>query len=268
MLGNYFYHQIIRKTVTTFGTLFNNIQLKTLDANGDVVTQQKVPLAYGPVQKFLARLQQSPDLDKKVTITVPRLSFEMTSLQYDAGRKVPPIQRNRAVGDGKTTTTKVQYLPVPYTIGFELNAIAKSQDDALQIIEQILPFFQPQFTMTVNLIPEMNEKRDIPIILESIDFTDDYEGDYSTRRYIYYTLRFSVKTFMYGPVAANDIIRKSIATTLIGDKDTNARALEYNVTPKALEDKNTDGVINAADDALLEPDDDFGFNEGMIYHGP
>ena len=158
MLGNYFYHKIIRKTVTTFGTLFNNIQLKTLDANGENVMEQKVPLAYGPIQKFLARLQQSPDLDKKVTITVPRLSFEMTSIQYDSGRKVPPIQRNRAVGDGQTTTTKTQYLPVPYNIGFELNVIAKSQDDALQILEQILPFFQPQFSMTVDLIPEMNEK--------------------------------------------------------------------------------------------------------------
>ena len=267
MLGNYFYHKIIRKTVTTFGTLFNNIQLKTYDAAGELVVQQKVPLAYGPIQKFLARLNQSPDLDKKVNITVPRLSFEMTGITYDGGRKVPPIQRNRAVGDGETTTTKVQYLPVPYNIGFEVNAIAKSQDDALQILEQILPFFQPQFTVTVDLIPEMNEKRDIPIILESIDFTDDYEGDYSTRRYIYYTLRFTVKTYMYGPVAANDIIRKSIATTLLGDKDTNQRQLQYNVTPKALEDKNNDGTINAADDALLQPDDDFGFNEGITYHG-
>jgi len=113
----------------------------------------------------------------------------------------------------------------------------------------------------------MNEKRDIPIILESIDFTDDYEGDYSTRRYIYYTLRFSVKTYMYGPVAANDIIRKSILDTNIGDRNTNARSMEYNVTPKALEDKNNDGTINAADDALLQPDDDFGFNEGITYHG-
>jgi hypothetical protein len=267
MLGNYFYHKIIRKTVTTFGTLFNNIQLKTFDANDNLVVEQKVPLAYGPVQKFLARLTQSPDLDKKVTITVPRMSFEMTGINYDAGRKVPPIQKNRKVGDGQTTTTNVQYLPVPYNIGFELNVISKSQDDALQILEQILPFFQPNFTMTVNLIPEMDEKRDLPIILENIDFTDDYEGDYSTRRYIYYTLRFTVKTYMYGPVAANDIIRKSIATTLVGDLNTNQRALEYNVTPKALEDKNTDGVINAADDALLQPDDDFGFNEGVIYHG-
>ena len=267
MLGNYFYHKIIRKTVTTFGTLFNNIQLKTLDADGDLILDQKVPLAYGPVQKFLARLQQSPNLDKKVTITVPRMSFEMTGINYDAGRKVPPIQKNRKVGDGQTTTTNVQYLPVPYNIGFELNVIAKSQDDALQILEQILPFFQPNFTMTVNLIPEMDEKRDLPIILESIDFTDDYEGDYSTRRFIYYTLRFTVKTYMYGPVAANDIIRKSIATTLIGDRNTNQRALEYNVTPKALEDKNNDGTINAADDALLQPDDDFGFNEGITYHG-
>ena len=140
MLGNYFYHKIIRKTVTTFGTLFNNIQLKTYDANGENVMQQKVPLAYGPIQKFLARLDAAPNLDKKVTITVPRLSFEMTGITYDSGRKVPPINRNRAVGDGKTTTTNVQYLPVPYNIGFELNVIAKSQDDALQILDLNLSF--------------------------------------------------------------------------------------------------------------------------------
>lgn len=267
MLGNYFYHKIIRKTVTSFGTLFNNIQLKTYDAAGELVTQQKVPLAYGPAQKFLARLEQAPDIDKKFSITVPRLSFEMTSISYDSGRKVPPIQRNRAL-DNETNGTNVQYMPVPYNVGFEVNIISKNQDDALQIIEQILPFFQPQFTVTVNLIPEMNESRDIPVILESIDFTDDYEGDYSTRRYITYTLRFSVKTYLYGPIVAGDIIKKSIANINIGDKVTNARVLKYEVQPEAIEDKNNDGVIDSADDALLTFEDDFGFNEGIEYYGP
>ena len=262
----YFYNEIFRSVIIGFGSLFNGIQVQKKDDKDDTFSVIKVPLAYGPTQKFLARMQQSPDLNHPVQMTLPRMSFEFTALAYDPTRKSTQTQQI-VITKPDGSDEKKTFLPVPYNIGFELNVIAKSQDDALQILEQILPFFQPNFTMTVNLIPEMDEKRDLPIILESIDFTDDYEGDYSTRRFIYYTLRFTVKTYMYGPVAANDIIRKSIATTLIGDRNTNQRALEYNVQPKALEDKNQDGTINAADDALLQPDDDFGFNEGIIYHG-
>jgi hypothetical protein len=266
MLGNYFYHKIIKKTVTAFGTLFNNIQLKIYDESGNVVKQQKVPLAYGPAQKFLARLEQAPNLDKKFSISIPRISFEMTNISYDSGRKVPPIQKNRAL-DSESSGTNVQYMPVPYNIDFELSVISKNQDDGLQIVEQILPFFQPQFTVTVNLIPEMEETRDIPIILNSIDFNDTYEGDYTTRRYITWTLRFTVKTYMYGPVVAGDIIRKSIANINIGDRATNARVLKYEVEPKALEDKDGDGDIDSVDDALVTWEDDFGFNEGIEYYG-
>ena len=265
MLGTYFYHEILRKTVVAFGTLFNDIHIQKENKAGATISDLKVPLAYGPRSKFLAKLEQQQDLNKPTAISLPRMSFEMSSLAYDGSRKTSITKSFKAVDNGGNV--KKVFLPVPYNVGFELNIMCKLNDDALQIIEQILPFFQPQFSMTVDLIPEMNEKRDIPIILESIDFTDDYEGDYSTRRYIYYTLRFSVKTYMYGPVAANDIIRKSILDTKIGSRDTNARVMEYNVTPKALEDKNNDGTINAADDALLQPDDDFGFNEGITYHG-
>lgn len=267
MLGNYFYHNIIRKTVTTFGTVFNNIQLKTFDDTGEVVKQEKVALAYGPAQKFLARLQQAPDIDRKFTISIPRISFEMTGVSYDGGRKVPPIQKIREL-DSSPDKNKTQYMPVPYNVDFDLTIISKSQDDGLQILEQILPFFQPQFTVTVNLIPEMNETRDIPIVLNSVDLSDDYEGDYSSRRYITWTLRFTVKTYLYGPIQSGDIIRKSVANINIGDKVINARVLKYEVEPKALEDKNGDGVINSVDDSLLEADDDFGFNEGVEYYGP
>jgi hypothetical protein len=268
MLGEYFYHKIIRKTVTVFGTLFNNVQIKTFDEVGTVVKQEKVPLAYGPISKFLARLQQAPDLDNKYTITVPRLSFEMTSISYDPQRKVPPIQFYRANDSGSTDKTVKQYMPVGYNIDFELGIISQNQDDALQILEQILPFFQPQYTVTVDLIPEMGEKRDIPIILNSIDFRDDYEGDFSNRRVITYSIRFTVKTFLYGPISGGDIIKKSILNTYVGDSVNNGRSITYEVTPKALEDKNNDGQINSADDALLFADDDFGFNEGITYHGP
>ena len=145
MLGNYFYHKIIRKTVTAFGTIFNNIQLKTYDEQGNFVKQEKVPLAYGPAQKFLTRLQQAPDIDRKFTITLPRISFEMTGISYDGSRKIPPTQFNRALSDSTGSTNKKQYMPVPYNIDFELTIMSKVQDDGLQILEQILPFFQPQF---------------------------------------------------------------------------------------------------------------------------
>lgn len=267
MLGNYFYHKIIRKTVTTFGTLFNNVQIKKYDAEGNFVKQEKVPLAYGPMQKFLARLKQNPDIDRNFTINVPRLSFEMTAITYDGSRKVPPIQQNRVVND-ETKGYDVQYMPVPYNVEFELGIITKSQDDALQILEQILPFFQPQFTVTIVMIPEMNETRDIPITLNSVDFNDEYEGDLMERRTITYTLRFTAKTYLYGPITSGDIIKKSIANINIGDKVTNSRVLKYQAEPEAITDLNNDNVVNAADTAVLTAEDDFGFNEGIEYYGP
>ena len=267
MLGNYFYHKIIRKTVTTFGTLFNNVQIKKYDAEGNFAKQEKVPLAYGPMQKFLARLKQNPDIDKNFTINVPRLSFEMTAISYDGSRKVPPTQQNRVVND-ETKGYDVQYMPVPYNIEFELGIITKSQDDALQIIEQILPFFQPQFTVTIEMIPEMGETRDIPITLNSVDFNDEYEGDLMERRIITYTLRFTAKTYLYGPISSGDIIKKSVANINVGDKVINARVLKYQVQPEAITDLNNDNVVNAADTALLTAEDDFGFSEGVNYYGP
>jgi hypothetical protein len=267
MLGNYFYHKIIRKTVTTFGTLFNNVQIKKYDAQGNFVKQEKVPLAYGPMQKFLARLKQNPDIDRNFTINVPRLSFEMTAITYDGSRKVPPIQQNRVVNN-ETKGYDVQYMPVPYNVEFELGIITKSQDDALQILEQILPFFQPQFTVTIVMIPEMDEKRDIPITLNSVDFNDEYEGDLMERRTITYTLRFTAKTYLYGPISSGDIIKKSIANINIGDKVTNARILKYQVQPEAISDQDGDSDIDAVDTALLTAEDDFGFNEGIEYYGP
>lgn len=268
MLNEYFYHKIIRKTVTSFGTLFNNIQIKTYNPDGSVVKQEKVPLAYGPIQKFLARLQQAPDIDKQFTISVPRISFEMTGISYDGGRKVPPTQYYRSSNPDDADQTRKQYMPVPYNVDFELGIIAKTQDDSLQILEQILPYFQPQFSITVDMIPEMGEKRDVQIVLNNINFNDDYEGDYTSRRIITYTLSFTCKTYIYGPLAASDVIKKSIADINIGDRTTNARVLTYEVTPKALTDQNNDGVINSVDDSLLTADDDFGFNEGITYYGP
>jgi hypothetical protein len=240
----YFYHEILRKTLIAFGSLFNEITIKHKNNADDVVSVIKVPLAYGPTQKFLARLNQSPNLSKPIQITLPRMSFEFTGLTYDATRKSTTTQyfTAKSVEDG--TETKKMYLPVPYNMQFELSIMCKLNDDALQIVEQILPYFQPAYTMTVDLVDTINEKRDIPIILENITMQDDYEGDFTTRRVLIYTLRFTAKTYLFGPVssASKDIIKKVSIGYVAGDTTTTpTREVVYSVEPRAI--KNYTGTI-------------------------
>ena len=331
MLGTYFYHQIIRKTVVSFGTIFNQIHIKHKDDGGVTLSEMRVPLAYGPRQKFLARIEEQSNLNKPTQITLPRMSFEMNSLQYDVTRKAGVTQTFKA-SDG--TNLKKVYLPVPYNIGFELNILTKLNDDALQIVEQILPFFQPSFTITIDLIDSIGEKRDIPVVLESINFQDDYEGDFSTRRSLVYTLQFTAKTYLFGPIAdTTDGLIKKVIVDQYGstDRNTARREMRYTVTPKALQDYDSDAttfitqavnkvlptietnsaadlavnnriiidseimlitsiagntltvqraydgsiaaehadnavinVLTANDDRLIEPDDDFGFNDSYF----
>ena len=195
----YFYNEVLRRTVIAFGTLFNNITIKHLDGSDNTVSVMKVPLAYGPTQKFLARIEQTPNLNKPTSITLPRMSFEFSGLTYDPSRKVSQTQTFLSKKVNSESTIKKAYMPVPYNMAFELSIMTKLNDDALQIIEQILPYFQPSYNVTVQMVGEINEKRDIPIILDSVNFTDDYEGDYSTRRALIYTLRFTAKTYLFGP---------------------------------------------------------------------
>ena len=267
MLGTYYYHEIMRKTIVAFGTLFNQINIRHDDASGNTYSDLKVPLAYGPSQKFLARLEQQEDLNKPVQITLPRMSFEMNNIQYDSTRKTGITQTFKAV-DKDTSAVKKVFMPVPYNIGFELNILSKLNDDALQIVEQILPYFQPSFNVTIDLISSIGEKRDVPIVLDSISFQDDYEGDFSTRRALIYTLRFTAKTYLFGPVAdSSEGLIKKVQVDYYADTNTQTakREVRYTATPKALTDKNNDGVINEVDDALLGPDDDFGFNETTTF---
>jgi hypothetical protein len=240
----YFYHEILRRTVISFGSLFNNISIKHKDSSNQTVSVIKIPLAYGPTQKFLARINQSPDLSKPIQMTLPRMSFEFTGLTYDATRKATTTQNflTKSLTDGKET--KKTYLPVPYNMQFELSIMSKLNDDALQIIEQILPYFQPAYTMTVELVDEINEKRDIPVVLENITMQDDYEGDFTTRRVLIYTLRFTAKTYLFGPVstASRDIIKKVSIGYIAGDTITSpTREVIYSVEPRAIQ--NYTGII-------------------------
>lgn len=240
----YFYNEILRKTVIAFGTLFNNITIKHFDNQGQVTSTIKVPLAYGPTQKFLARVEQSPDLSKPLQISLPRMSFEFTGLTYDSTRKVSTTQFFTVKDPNDGSAIKKAYMPVPYNMQFELSIMSKLNDDALQIVEQILPYFQPSYNITVELVDSLDERKDIPIILENITMQDDYEGDFTTRRALVYTLRFTAKTYLFGPVstATKDIIKKTTINYISGDyTNTPTRNVMYSAEPRAI--KNYTGTV-------------------------
>jgi hypothetical protein len=220
MFGQYFYHSHIRKTVAVFGTLFNNINVQRKDANGTSVNNIKVPLSYGPKQKFLTRLFEEPDLNApEVAIRLPRMSFEITGMQYDTSVKLNKM--NTLVQPNVHGQNTVRN-PVPYIINFTLSVYAKNQDDALQVVEQIIPYFNPEYVVTIREIPSLNISRDIPIVLQSVNYSDDYEGDFTSRRVLIYTLDFSMKTFFYGPITQNQGVIKD---AIINTRDYDNRAM-------------------------------------------
>jgi hypothetical protein len=224
MLGTYFYHEIIRRTIVAFGTLFNNIHIQHRDNDGNVVDDIKVPLAYASMQKFLAKIQQQADLSKPVAITLPRMSFEMTGINYDPTRKTTATKTFKAV-------------------------TADGNDDALQVTEQILPFFQPSFNLTVDLVSSIGEKKDIPVVLNGISMQDDYEGDFSSRRSLIYTFDFTAKTYLFGPIAdsSDGLIRKVQVDMYTNTDQTIAkREQRYTAVPDPID---------------ADPSDDFGFSE-------
>ena len=248
MLGQQFYHETIRKIIVAFGTTFNNVQLVRKDNSGNITQSMKVPLAYGPKEKFLVRLRADADLSSKVAITLPRIGFEIQNLAYDGTRKLSRVQKFKKVNTGNNTRTlDTQFMPVPYNLDIVLYVLAKQSDDALQIVEQILPYFQPDYTITVNDMADMGIKRDVPIILNSISYEDNYEGDFDQRRALIYTMNFTCKFYLYGPVTSSNIIR-----TVQADQFAD------------LPDKspNTDQRLTVTPDPITaDADDDFGFNE-------
>ena len=240
MLGNFFYNETVRKTVIAFGTLFNNVSIKKFASDGKSISTVKVPIAYGPMQRFLARIEQQSNFDDNVAITLPRISFELSSYTYDPTRKASPIQKFFFTTPTAKTKVKKMFMPVPYDIGFRLSFACKLQDDALQIIEQILPFFQPSYQVTINMLEGADEKRDVPFTLKNVAFVDEYEGDFSTRRFIQYDLDFVAKTYFYQEVPTDEagVIKKVQV-----DYSTNIRApraQRYVATPQATKDYNDD----------------------------
>ena len=249
MLGQQFYHETVRNVIVAFGTMFNNLQIVRKDNSGNITQAMKVPLAYGPKQKWLTRLDQDPSLANAVAITLPRLGFEIGSLTYDASRKLNRVQKFKKVKSASSDANKLdtQFMPVPYNMDITLYAMAKNSDDALQMVEQILPFFQPDYTLTLNDMADMGIKRDVPIILNSVSYEDNYQGDFESRRAIIYTLAFTLKFYLYGPVTSSSVI-KTVQVDQYTDLPavTPTREQRYSVTPTP---------------ASADADDDFGFNE-------
>ena len=207
----------------------------------------KVPLAYGPRQKYLVRLADDPDLSKSTAVTLPRIGFEIAGISYDPARKLQRVQKFKKVKGAKASQLDTQYMPVPYNIDFELYILSKQSDDALQIVEQILPYFQPDYTVTINDNTDMGIKRDVPVILNSIAYEDDYQGDFASRRAIIYTLSFTAKFYLYGPVTSSKVI-KTVQVDQYTDMPDQSpkREQRYSVTPNPT---------------TADADDDFGFSE-------
>ena len=255
MLGNrQFYHETVRNIIVGFGTLFNDIHVVRKNNSGVVTQSMKVPLAYGPKQKWLARLDQDAGLDSKVAITLPRMGFEIQNLTYDPARKLNRVQKFKKVKTSASDSNKLdtQFMPVPYNLNIQLYAMAKNSDDALQMVEQILPYFQPDYTLTIKDMPEMGVARDIPIVLNSINYEDSYQGDYAERRAIMYTLDFTTKFYLYGPVTSSKVIKTVQVDQYTDLPDVSpTREQRYTVTPNPTS---------------ADADDDFGFNETTSYY--
>jgi len=226
MLDKRYYWGTIRKAIVAFGNMFNSITIEKKGPNNTTYLQ-RVPLSYSPKQKFLARINQQPNVDKNsMQVILPRMGFEMVAVDYDPNRKISPIQQSRTL-DG-VTNSSTQYAPTPYNLTVLLYIYARNQDEGLQIVEQILPYFNPDYNLTLKAIPELNIQNDLPILLNTIGFEDDYEGDFVTRRSVTWTLGFTLKLNFYGPVSKTGIIRKVVANTF-NDKELSQQGQKITV---------------------------------------
>lgn len=239
----YFYNEIFKSVIIGFGSLFNGIQVQKKNDQDDTFSVIKVPLAYGPTQKFLARMQQNPDLNAPVQMTLPRMSFEFTALAYDPSRKSTQTQVIVITKPDGSEARKT-FLPVPYNMTIVLSVYTKLNDDMLQITEQIVPYFQPGYTLPIKFLGDYDQVVNVPVVLENIEMTDEYEGNFDTRRALLYTFTFTAKTMVFGPLkdVSGDIIKKTTIGYIAGSKSGGyERDVTYQVTPRALKDY--DGVV-------------------------
>jgi T4-like virus Myoviridae tail sheath stabiliser len=270
MFGQQFYFQTIRKYVALFGTLFDDIIIERTDSAGDLTAVIKVPITYAPKEKMLARTQQDPNIDRPTaTLTMPFMSFEMTDVRYDSDRKLKTIQRTANKLNNSPSSLNYQYMPVPYNFGFRLYILVKNAEDGTKIVEQILPYFTPDFTVTVELIPDMQELKDIPVVLNSVSQEDTYEGNFQERQALIWTLDFTIKGYLYGPVQATPIIKYAFVNYYAPEVPDGKLATAVGVTSAISETLDQPGLTangqptsNAAASipvSQIQVTDDYGF---------
>ena len=277
MFGSQFYHQSLRRYVIMFGNMFNDIVVRRYDASGNNVGAIAVPLSYAPKEKFLARITQDPNLDQQVAIQLPIMSFEMTTLNYDGTRRLNAHNRNVKV---TTDEDKLDfnYAPVPYDLQFNLYAFVRNADDGAQILEQIVPYFGPEWTNSVRIIPQTSITQDIPTILNTVSIEDTYEGDFETRRALVYTFDFTIKAYFYGPVRRQGVIKRTqIDFGIVTGNTSNKISLEdvartgrssrVVITPGLL--ANGSPTTNSAASIpynQIDADDDYGFCSNSFFY--
>jgi|TARA_B100000427_G_C15476364_1_gene580951 hypothetical protein len=245
MFGRQFYHESLRKIVVAFGTIFNNIVIVRQDSDGGTIQRLKVPLAYSPKEKFLTRLEQQPNLDQReMAISLPRMGFEISGLSYDSSRKLQRVGKFKNVNTSDAGKQYYQYNPVPYNLSFNLYSFTATAEDGLCIVEQILPYFQPDYTVTINAIPSMGIKRDVPITLNSVDYQDTYDGSFTNRRAVNYTMNFTAKTYLYGPIYSSKVIKET-QTDIYTDTTGSPKREER--------------IVVVPNPTTADADDDFGF---------
>lgn len=220
MFGHDFYHGIVRKYIVMFGNLFNELQIERYNDSGTKIQTLNVPIAYGPKAKYIARITSDPDLNREISITLPRLSFELTSLTYAPDRKLNTgLRLKRGINTGGTDFSGV-YAPIPYDMGFSLSIMTKYAEDGVQLVEKIIPFFTPDFTVTVKALTDLSLNLDVPIELNGITNNDSYEGDFESRRVITWDLNFTVKGYLFGPVTKTKYITSAVIN--LRDETTDA----------------------------------------------
>jgi hypothetical protein len=277
MFGSQFYHQSLRRYIIMFGNMFNDLVVRRYDANGNNIQAIAVPLAYGPKEKFLVRITQDPNLDQQIAMQLPRLGFEMTTLNYDGQRRLNAHNRHIKV---TTDEDKLDfnYAPVPYDLQFNLYAYVRNADDGAQILEQIVPYFGPEWTNSLRIIPQTNITQDIPTILNTVSIEDTYEGDFETRRALIYTFDFTVKAYFYGPVRRQGVIKRSqidfgIVTSNVGNKISledialTGRSSRIVIQPGLL--ANGSPTTNSAASIpynQIDADDDYGFCSNTFFY--
>jgi hypothetical protein len=266
MFGQSWNHGTMRKYVVFFGALFSDVWLTREDTSSNIVQNMKVPLNYGPKNKFLARLEGNPELDRKIAIQLPRMSFEITNIQYDFTRKFTSVNRLRAPDPSNPDSNLFQYQPVPYNIEFNLYIMVKNEEDGFRIIEQILPFFQPAYTGKLNVNEDIGDLIDVPISLNSVNQEDTYEGSFENRRAIIWTLSFTMRANIFGPTRSGAVIKQvevnyKIPNVPVEDAlPTVNNAIEVVITPGLTANgEPTSNSSLSIDKSLIESTDDYGF---------